>query len=1102
MAQYGRPISDEVAGSWTDEGTVDNDGSLYTSVDEVTQDGGDSYILADGVNTTCELKLSPVTDPGGNTGYILRVWMRASGGGSPERLILHLFEGGTLRASSGNFTNRSGSYAEKTYELIPAEADAITAFNDLRIKIESSNLSSSDDMLVTQAEFEVPDAGGVLVTFTGAVGGISNIPDTPLKRTREFVSVAVAGVSNIVDATFKRVRRFTAPAVEGISSLIADITVTAGGVVQALQGSIGAISDIADVPFKRIRSFIGVSVDVVSDVAGVFKRIRKFVGEIISPDVLTDGELDMWLSATNLQYWIEQQAGSSTVNQESGDKHSGAYSCRMDCDSSNNDLYIYQANPNFGDLTPGDSYVLRFWYKMSTTGKTWGVRIRDNGSNVYLQNDGSWSATPNYIPLPEQTSWTEFILQFTAHPDYSVYALFIRRTSAASSSLYVDKISIRPSNSQVSGILGRVKGFIGVSIDALSSVLGVMRITRAFVGSIGAISGVADAPLKRLRKFIGTSIDAVSSVLGDIQELAVAEVLYKWINGQPVQSDDLNFEWVGGQPYIINNATVVGGLVKALQAVVGAISGVAGSIKGTFSFSGSAGEVSGVGAVLKRSRKFISTTVEGISSIIGQLTVGAEVLLRGVIDAVSGVSANILVAYVLRGVVGTVSGVDAALGRVRTFIGAIGSASGVDAVLKRARRFVGVSIDAVSSVLGNIQKGGLQALQGLVEGVSGVTGSIRGLFTFSGGVDSASGVSGFMKVLYTLKGVAVGGISFISGLLSTLGTVNLRGVVEALSGVTGSLKATKAFIGSLSSAGVVEGVLKVARKFVSIIVSGASSVSGVLKRGRRFIGVSVSGLASVVGNLKVTRAFVGVTITVVSSVSGVLTIGGVVILRGVIGAVSGVDGVLKTVFSIKGTVDSASSVLGSLKYSASLSGLVEAVSGLTGTITTAAAILFQGITGAISSVDGAFSRLRGFTGTISSASGVGGALKRIRAYIGSVVVSSSAASAFKRLRRVSGSITGSSTVDGYVKILYRFIGSITSGSTVTAILGRVKKFVGATVSAVSSITADLWAGVLYVFPIIFQVIPRERIKSISSRIKAFIVEARERIFKSDIDEDR
>ena len=34
MAQTAYPTSDISTGSWTDEGTVDNDGSLYTSVDE------------------------------------------------------------------------------------------------------------------------------------------------------------------------------------------------------------------------------------------------------------------------------------------------------------------------------------------------------------------------------------------------------------------------------------------------------------------------------------------------------------------------------------------------------------------------------------------------------------------------------------------------------------------------------------------------------------------------------------------------------------------------------------------------------------------------------------------------------------------------------------------------------------------------------------------------------------------------------------------------------------------------------------------------------------------------------------------------------------
>jgi hypothetical protein len=120
-------------------------------------------------------------------------------------------------------------------------------------------------------------------------------------------------------------------------------------------------------------------------------------------------------------------------------------------------------------------------------------------------------------------------------------------------------------------------------------------------------------------------------------------------------------------------------------------------------------------------------------------------------------------------------------------------------------------------------------------------------------------------------------------------------------------------------------------------------------------------------------------------------------------------------------------------------------------------------------------------------------MKRIRAYIASVNVFSGVNGILKRLRRLSGSVLSATAVDGYVKILYRFIGSIASASIITATIGRVKKFVSVTISAVSSVAGDLWAGVLYIFPIIFTVAPR---------IKAFLIEARDRIFKSDINKDR
>ncbi len=158
MAQIAYPASDISTGSWTDEGSSFNDGSLFTSIQEVSEDSDVSYILDAAANTTSECSLDSLTDPVGNVGHIIRCWMRSSGSGGPERLVVALFEGATQRATSGNFSNRSGTYAEKTYALTTGEADSITAYTDLRLRFIASNQAGGEEVRMTQAEFEVPDA--------------------------------------------------------------------------------------------------------------------------------------------------------------------------------------------------------------------------------------------------------------------------------------------------------------------------------------------------------------------------------------------------------------------------------------------------------------------------------------------------------------------------------------------------------------------------------------------------------------------------------------------------------------------------------------------------------------------------------------------------------------------------------------------------------------------------------------------------------------------------------------------------------------------------------------------------------------------------------
>lgn len=158
-----------------------------------------------------------------------------------------------------------------------------------------------------------------------------------------------------------------------------------------------------------------------------------------SSNLLTDGGLNEWLSATNLEHWTESIAGTSTVNREATEKIEGTYSCRLDVDAGNSIVYIHQGNIS---LTPLKRYKLVIWYMNSVAGKTTDFTIRDSSGTVYLKEDDTWNVGYYGITLPNSTIWKKYELFFHAHPDYSSYYLHLVRKFAASSFIYFDKLSI------------------------------------------------------------------------------------------------------------------------------------------------------------------------------------------------------------------------------------------------------------------------------------------------------------------------------------------------------------------------------------------------------------------------------------------------------------------------------------------------------------------------------------------------------------------------------------------------------------------------------------------------------------------------------------
>jgi hypothetical protein len=155
-------------------------------------------------------------------------------------------------------------------------------------------------------------------------------------------------------------------------------------------------------------------------------------------EVLTDGGLENWTTATNATIWTETTAGGSTVNQETVNMRTGAACARLDIDASNSAATIYQSK----SITPGSLCRLTVWYNVAT-GKTVCFRFRDSPAHVYLNTSGVWQAGSALHTLPSTDgAWAQYVIYFNAHPDYTNYFFQLQNLSAASSSIYFDDISL------------------------------------------------------------------------------------------------------------------------------------------------------------------------------------------------------------------------------------------------------------------------------------------------------------------------------------------------------------------------------------------------------------------------------------------------------------------------------------------------------------------------------------------------------------------------------------------------------------------------------------------------------------------------------------
>lgn len=125
--RYARPMTDLAVGGWTAFGG----GALYAAIDETVADDLD-YVSWTG-GEYCEIRLSQVADPGTsiNQGVYFRAWAPGGSGW----LSVQLYQGATQIATLTFYGTLPATPSDYVMSLTPAQADSITDYADLRIRL-------------------------------------------------------------------------------------------------------------------------------------------------------------------------------------------------------------------------------------------------------------------------------------------------------------------------------------------------------------------------------------------------------------------------------------------------------------------------------------------------------------------------------------------------------------------------------------------------------------------------------------------------------------------------------------------------------------------------------------------------------------------------------------------------------------------------------------------------------------------------------------------------------------------------------------------------------------------------------------------------------
>lgn len=149
MAQILRPDSTITSVNWAAVGAATH----HECVDDVIADDATTYV-ASGVGTSSLIMtLGAGVDPSSNVDHTIHIRLKAV---SATPLVVSLLEGASTTRANFFIPTVDTSWTDYSYTLSGVEADSITDYSDLRIRLWG--LPSSNVVDCTQVYFSIPDA--------------------------------------------------------------------------------------------------------------------------------------------------------------------------------------------------------------------------------------------------------------------------------------------------------------------------------------------------------------------------------------------------------------------------------------------------------------------------------------------------------------------------------------------------------------------------------------------------------------------------------------------------------------------------------------------------------------------------------------------------------------------------------------------------------------------------------------------------------------------------------------------------------------------------------------------------------------------------------